>query len=115
MNRALGLDSSGPRYQEAGESDRNLNPSSPVRQDSKASIAWFRSQKGRTVTTSTETQSRTASCPVCSGKVRLVGRLMIGEVLRCSNCGTQLEVASTDPLVMETLARVDEDEEDFVQ
>jgi len=40
---------------------------------------------------------------------------MIGEVFRCRNCGTQLEVASTDPLFLETLAKVDEDEEDFVQ
>ena len=67
------------------------------------------------MTTSTGTQFRTASCPDCAGEVRLVGRLMIGEVFRCRNCGTQLEVASTDPLFLETLAKVDEDEEDFVQ
>jgi len=40
---------------------------------------------------------------------------MIGEVFGCGSCGTQLEVASTDPLILETLAKVEEDEEDFVQ
>ena len=67
------------------------------------------------MTSSARTQSRTASCPDCGGEVRLVSRLMIGEVFGCGSCGTQLEVASTDPLILETLAKVEEDEEDFVQ
>ena len=66
------------------------------------------------MTTSTATHPRTASCPDCGGEVRLGGRLMIGEVLGCGSCGTQLEVAGTVPLLLETLAKVDEDEEDFV-
>jgi lysine biosynthesis protein LysW len=40
---------------------------------------------------------------------------MIGEVCGCGSCGTQMEVASIDPLIVETLAKVEEDEEDFVQ
>ena len=40
---------------------------------------------------------------------------MIGEVFGCGNCHAQLEVASTDPLTLEMLAKVEEDEEDFVQ
>jgi len=68
---------------------------------------------GSTVTTSTNAQSRAASCPDCGGEVRLVDRVMIGEVFGCGGCGSQLEVASTDPPILETLAKVDEDEEDF--
>ena len=67
------------------------------------------------MTTSTSAQSRTVSCPDCGGAVRLVDRLMIGEVFGCGSCGSQLEVAGTDPLVLEALAKVDEDEEDFAQ
>jgi lysine biosynthesis protein LysW len=67
------------------------------------------------VTTSTSNQARTASCPHCGREVRLSGRLMIGEVFGCGSCHAQLEVASTDPLTLETLAKVEEDEEDFVQ
>jgi len=38
---------------------------------------------------------------------------MIGEVFGCGSCGTPFEVASTDPLTLEPLAKIDEDEEDF--
>lgn len=38
---------------------------------------------------------------------------MIGEVMECTNCKAQLEVASIDPLVLELLAKVEVEEEDF--
>jgi lysine biosynthesis protein LysW len=38
---------------------------------------------------------------------------MIGEVCECKGCHAQLEVASVSPLVLEPLAKVEEDEEDF--
>ena len=66
------------------------------------------------MTTATKTQPRIASCPNCGGEIRPVDRLMIGEVLACDRCGTQLEVAGTDPLILEILAKVDEGEEGFV-
>ncbi len=38
---------------------------------------------------------------------------MIGEVVECSHCQAQLEVASIDPLTLELLAKVEVEEEDF--
>jgi lysine biosynthesis protein LysW len=63
--------------------------------------------------TSTRLQIRTAPCPDCGAEVRLVGRVLIGEVFGCGRCGAQLEVASSDPVVLEPFARVEEDEQDF--
>ena len=71
--------------------------------------------RGRTVTTSTRLQFRTTTCPDCGVEVRPVGRLMIGEVFGCGSCDSQLEVACTDPLILEPLAKVEEDEDDFIQ
>jgi len=45
--------------------------------------------------------------------VRLLGRLLIGEVFGCSQCGAPLEVASTDPLELEPFARIEVEEEDL--
>jgi hypothetical protein len=46
--------------------------------------------------------------------VRLVGRLLVGEVFGCGQCGAQLEVASPDPVMLVPFAKVEEEEEDFV-
>jgi lysine biosynthesis protein LysW len=59
--------------------------------------------------TTTRLQTRTAPCPACGGEVRLLGRLLIGEVFGCGRCGAQLEVASVEPLALEPLAPIDED------
>jgi len=45
--------------------------------------------------------------------MKLIGRVLIGEVFGCRVCGAQLEVASSDPLTLEPLAKIEEDEEDF--
>jgi lysine biosynthesis protein LysW len=66
------------------------------------------------VETSTRIQTSTARCPACADEVRLVGRLMIGEVFGCGQCAAQLEVASLQPLVLEPFARVESEEEDYV-
>ena len=63
--------------------------------------------------TSTRFKTRTAACPECGGEVRLLGRLLIGEVFGCGRCGAQLEIASVEPLTLEPLAKVEEDEDDF--
>lgn len=39
-----------------------------------------------------------------------MGRLLIGEVIGCGQCGAQLEVASPEPLELEPFARVEEEE-----
>jgi lysine biosynthesis protein LysW len=67
-----------------------------------------------TVTT-TRLKTRTAVCPLCDAEVRLLGRLLVGEVFGCGKCGAQLEVASPDPVVLEPLARIEEEEEDLDQ
>lgn len=54
-----------------------------------------------------------ATCAACGGDFRLTGRLMIGEVFQCESCRAQLEVADLDPPVLEPLAKIEEDEEDF--
>lgn len=60
--------------------------------------------------TTTRLKASTAKCPACGAEVRLFGRLLIGEVFGCGQCAAQLEVASTDPVVLEPFARVDEEE-----
>ena len=63
--------------------------------------------------TTTRLISRASLCPVCESELRLLGRLLIGEVFGCGRCGAQLEVASLEPLVLEPFARVEEEEEDL--
>lgn len=62
--------------------------------------------------TSTQLQIRAASCPSCRAEVRLVGRMLIGEVLDCSACGSQLEIASVEPPALERLRRIEDEDED---
>ena len=55
--------------------------------------------------------ARSAPCPECGEPVRLLGRLLIGEVVGCYRCAAQLEVAASDPLILEPLARIEDEEE----
>jgi len=63
--------------------------------------------------TTTRLETRAALCPVCKAEIRLFGRLLVGEVFGCAACGAELEVASPDPLELETFARVEVEEEDL--
>jgi len=65
------------------------------------------------VTTTTDLVTRASICPVCNVELRLLGRLLIGEVFGCGRCEAPLEVASLEPLVLEPFARVEEEEEDL--
>lgn len=56
-------------------------------------------------------EAQTAPCPLCHAAVRVLGRVLIGEVLSCGVCGEPLEIAGLAPLVLEPLARVDDLEE----
>ncbi len=56
---------------------------------------------------------RSTACPTCGADIEFVGRLMIGEVVGCQVCRKQLEVASADPLTVEPLSKVEEEEEDL--
>jgi alpha-aminoadipate carrier protein LysW len=43
--------------------------------------------------------STTAECPVCGGGVDLATDLIVGELLDCGDCGSELEVTGVDPAV----------------
>jgi len=45
--------------------------------------------------------------------VRLLGRLLVGEVFGCASCEAQIEVVSPDPLELEPFARIEFEEEDL--
>lgn len=62
--------------------------------------------------TTTRLKSCAAHCPVCRAEVRLLGRLLIGEVFGCASCGEELEVASLEPLELELFARVEAEEDE---
>ncbi len=48
-------------------------------------------------------------CPVCDADVKVTDDAMVGELLSCSDCGTELEVLSLDPLTVEEAPEVQED------
>ncbi|EFC91650.1 MULTISPECIES: lysine biosynthesis protein LysW [Dethiosulfovibrio] len=49
------------------------------------------------------------SCVVCEGSVALPDDAMIGELLICDDCGTELELVSLDPLKVEEAPEIQED------
>jgi alpha-aminoadipate carrier protein LysW len=48
-------------------------------------------------------------CGICDGAVALPDGTVAGEILRCPDCGTELEVVSMDPLRLEEAPQVQED------
>ena len=36
-------------------------------------------------------------CPVCGGEVELAQDAVVGELMECADCGSELEVTSLDP------------------
>jgi uncharacterized protein YbaR (Trm112 family) len=55
---------------------------------------------------------RTIACPLCQGELAVEDRLLIGEVLHCDRCKTQLEVASVEPPMLVRDARIDDELEE---
>ncbi|NLB83447.1 MAG: lysine biosynthesis protein LysW [Synergistaceae bacterium] len=51
----------------------------------------------------------TVQCIVCEGDVPLPGTLMEGELLTCSDCGTELEVITLNPVTVAEAPEVQED------
>ena len=51
-----------------------------------------------------------ADCPVCGGDVELDEDTVVGELLSCPDCGSELEVLDVDP---PALAEAPETEEDW--
>lgn len=50
-----------------------------------------------------------AECPVCAIEIEFEVDTIIGELLGCSDCGTELEVISIDPDALELAPELDED------
>ena len=49
-------------------------------------------------------------CPVCAAEVELPNDTVTGELVECSDCGTELEVIGIDPL---TFSEAPQEEEDW--
>ncbi len=51
-----------------------------------------------------------AECPVCGAEIELAEGTVLGELLECSDCGTELEITGLDP---EELSEAPQEEEDW--
>ncbi|MFO0832743.1 MAG: hypothetical protein U0637_12990 [Phycisphaerales bacterium] len=49
------------------------------------------------------------ACPECAGGVLFARPPLSGEVVRCGDCGVELEVTSATPLTLALAPRVEED------
>lgn len=51
----------------------------------------------------------TSSCPICEASLEIKEDTVIGELMSCDDCGTELEVTSTEPVKIEEAPEVEED------
>ena len=51
----------------------------------------------------------TANCPECDAIITFDRPPLVGEVIRCKECGAELEVVSVEPLRLELAPEVEED------
>jgi alpha-aminoadipate carrier protein LysW len=49
------------------------------------------------------------TCPECDATIRPGRKPLCGEVIRCPDCGVELEVTGTEPLRLELAPEVEED------
>ncbi len=49
------------------------------------------------------------NCPVCDGQVSLPEDVVQGELIECSECGTELEITSVEPLQLQEAPQEEED------
>ena len=50
-----------------------------------------------------------SECPVCGADLRLPGDVVQGELVECGDCGTELEVASVNPVAVTEAPTEEED------
>lgn len=50
-----------------------------------------------------------ATCPECDAPVRFDRAPLNGQIARCTDCGAELEVTSTNPVTLELAPEVEED------
>ncbi len=53
--------------------------------------------------------SFTANCPICDAAIHLAADTIQGELLECAECGTELEVVSTEPIQLQEAPQEEED------
>jgi alpha-aminoadipate carrier protein LysW len=46
----------------------------------------------------TQTQVNKIICPDCDAEIKQVEGMMVGDILECGECGTEVEILSIDPL-----------------
>ena len=51
----------------------------------------------------------TAECPECAGDVTFKTAPLLHELIRCSDCGAELEVVKLDPITLELAPTEEED------
>ncbi|MDQ7052643.1 MAG: lysine biosynthesis protein LysW [candidate division KSB1 bacterium] len=51
----------------------------------------------------------TANCPICDAALNLAADTVQGELLECAECGTELEVMSTEPIQLQEAPQEEED------
>ncbi len=49
------------------------------------------------------------TCPECDGTVTLPSDAIEGEIIRCDDCGVELEVLSLEPLSVDLAPEIQED------
>ena len=53
-----------------------------------------------------------AECPICRGEVEIEEDTLLGELVECPDCGTELEVTGVDPFTVDEASEVDDDEDE---
>jgi len=61
------------------------------------------------MTAPTSTTTLTCECPECAGAVPFARRPLNGEIIRCADCGVELEITSTAPIALALAPQVEED------
>ena len=50
-----------------------------------------------------------AECPVCGAEVELMEDTVVGELKECQDCGSELEVTSIKPFMLQEAPKEEED------
>ncbi|MGB1249221.1 MAG: lysine biosynthesis protein LysW [Candidatus Promineifilaceae bacterium] len=51
----------------------------------------------------------TVACPECDAEIEVAADIIVGEILECDDCSTELEVVKLDPVTVEIAPEVEED------
>ena len=48
-------------------------------------------------------------CPICESTIDIAEGTVVGELMECEDCGSELEVTSVDPITVAEAPEVEED------